>query len=139
MNTKNIKQETEFEGVTPKQVYDALMDSKQHSKFTNSEAKIDARVGGKFSIFNGGLNGKTIELKEGKKIVQEWKSEEENWPENHYSKIVFDFEKTGKGTKLKFTQARVPEKCFKAINQGWKDYYWNPMKEYFKNKKEVKK
>jgi hypothetical protein len=32
-------------------------------------------------------------------------------------------------TQLIFTQSGVPEEFYDDIRQGWKDYYWIPMKE----------
>lgn len=35
----------------------------------------------------------------------------------------------GGGTRLTFTQSRVPEEHFEGIDQGWRDYYWEPIKD----------
>jgi uncharacterized protein YndB with AHSA1/START domain len=58
MEIKNIKQEVIF-NVPPKDVFEALMDSKKHAEFTGSKAEIDRVVGGAFSLYDGYLSGST--------------------------------------------------------------------------------
>jgi activator of HSP90 ATPase len=125
---KTIKQTAKFK-VSPKEVYEALMDSKTHSRFTGGKAVISPKVGGKFTAYDGYCWGENLELVEGKKIVQSWTASD--WPEGHMSKVTFALAKDGKGTKLTFTQTNVPDEFAKDIAQGWKDYYWVPMKEMF--------
>jgi len=129
MITKAIRQVATFKA-TPHEVYEALMDETLHGKFTGSPAKISRTVGGKFSIFDSGLSGKNLALVADKKIVQAWRCEMEGWPKDHYSKATFALSR-GKdgGTKLSFMQTGVPTSCAKSIANGWRDYYWNPMKE----------
>ena len=124
---KTIKQTVSFKA-TPHEVYETLMDSKKHSKFTGSKAKISRRVGGKFSIFADGLQGTNLHLVKDKKIIQKWQCKMDNWPKDHWSKAIFSMKKTKTGTQLKFTHSNVPDKCYKSIKEGWTKYYWNPMK-----------
>ncbi|MDO8663966.1 MAG: SRPBCC family protein [Candidatus Liptonbacteria bacterium] len=128
IKTKTIKQVITFK-VSPSVVYNALMDSKTHSKFTGGKASISKRVGGKFTAFDEYCSGENLELVDGKRIVQSWTATE--WPKGHYSKVTYELKKDGIGTKLLFTQTGVPIEYYKSILQGWKDYYWNPMKEMF--------
>lgn len=125
---KNIKQTATFK-VSPKEVYDALMDSKTHAKFTGQPAKISGTEGGKFSVYGGYATGVNVKLVPGKKIVQTWRASD--WPEDAESTVTFELAKSGKGTKLTFTQTGVPDEEKDSIAQGWKDYYWQPMNEMF--------
>jgi len=63
-----------------------------------------------------------------KKIVQSWRSEEEEWPKGYHSKATFLLEKTTTGTRLKFVHTGVPEDAYDSIKDGWIEYYWKPMK-----------
>ena len=38
-------------------------------------------------------------------------------------------------TALKFTQEGVPNRNYKAINEGWKAFYWQQLNAYFGGKK----
>ena len=129
MKTKNIKQTVTFKAA-PDEVYELIMDSKKHAAFSGAGAKFSKKSKGKFESYDGYCHGYNIELEEGKKIVQAWHFAEDGWPDDHFSTCTFTFTKAGKGTKLTFTQTGIPEHKTKALTQGWKDYYWEPMKRY---------
>lgn len=42
------------------EIYEAFMDSKIHSKFTESKAKITREIGGNFSVFEGDIKVKML-------------------------------------------------------------------------------
>lgn len=134
MKTKSIKQTVTFKA-SPAEIYDLLMNAKKHSQFTGGTVKMSDKPNGKFVVFDGYCHGKNLELKPGKLIKQEWHFREEGWPEDHYSVCEFQFEKTPSGTKLKFTQTGIPEHKVNALKDGWKTYYWNPMKTWIEEKK----
>ena len=125
METKTVKQTVTFKA-NPHDVYEALMDSKKHAKFTGDKAIISRKVGGKFSVFDGYSEGTNIELIQDSKIVQTWRASD--WPEGLYSRVTFSFKEIPIGTRLTFTQAGVPAAQYDDISQGWRDYYWAPMK-----------
>ena len=60
--------------VSPKRLYEAWLSSIEHSAFTNSEAKIDPRVGGEFSAWDGYITGTTVSLEPYSRIVQNWRT-----------------------------------------------------------------
>jgi activator of HSP90 ATPase len=122
---KKIKQTVTFEA-SPHDIYEMLMDSKKHSSFTGSTAKISRDAGGKFSVWGGDISGENIELLKDKKIVQRWRSKD--WPNGHFSKATFELKEEGKKTKLTFTQTDVPDEKYESVKQGWIDFYWNNMK-----------
>jgi activator of HSP90 ATPase len=125
MKTATIKQSATFKA-SPHEVYEALMDSRKHSKFTDSKASISRRIGGKFTAYDGYIEGVNLELVPDEKIVQSWRGSD--WPDGHYSKAIFALKKVEGGTRLTFTQTDVPEDQYESISQGWRDYYWKPMK-----------
>ena len=129
---KTIKQKVKFKA-SPNEIYEMLMDSKKHSGFTGSKAKISREVGGKISAYDGWIEGKNLVLKQDKKIVQRWRGKD--WPKEHYSKAIFALRKDKKeGTALDFTQTNVPEKYYKLIKDGWKEHYWQKMKKFLRER-----
>jgi activator of HSP90 ATPase len=122
---KILRQTATFKA-TPHEVYELLMDSRKHSKFTGAPASISRSVGGKFSAYGGDLSGTNLELRPDKKIVQSWRSDD--WPAGHYSRASFTLKKIKGGTRLSFYQSGVPNAHYAGIKQGWIDYYWKPMK-----------
>ena len=123
---------TVYFGVPPGKVYEALMDEKIHSVITGSKATIDNRIGGKFSVWDGYAIGKTIDLELDKKIVQTWRASD--WSKGVTSTVTIEFFSEKNGTKLEFLQENIPKECEKDIKEGWREYYWEPMKKYFENK-----
>ena len=126
MKTKTIRQSITFKA-SPHEVYDALMDSRKHARFTGAKARISCKVGGKFTAYDGYIEGVNLNLVPDKKIVQSWRGSD--WPEDHYSMATFSLKKFKNGTHLTFTQSGVPDQYYHDISQGWRDYYWKPMKE----------
>lgn len=128
MKTKTIRQIVNFRA-TPHDVYEALMDSKKHSKFTGAKASISREVGGNINAYGGYIEGVNVKLVPDKKIVQKWRGSD--WPDEYYSTATFELTKSGKGTKLIFMQTGVPEEHCELINKGWVEHYWDKMKEAF--------
>jgi activator of HSP90 ATPase len=127
MKTKTIRQSVTFK-TSPDTVYEMLIDSRKHAAFTGEKAQISRKIGGKFAVYGGYIQGVNLDLVPNKKIVQSWRGSD--WPEGHYSKVTFSLQKTKNGTRLTFRQSGVPEKHCKDINQGWRDYYWKLMREH---------
>ncbi len=73
-----IRQSVTFKA-TPHEVYEALMDSRKHARFTHEPARISRKVGGAFSAYSGYITGTNLELVPDKKIVQAWHAQD--WPE----------------------------------------------------------
>ena len=122
---KTIRQTATFKA-TPHEVYEMLLDSKKHSKFSGEKASISRKIGGKFSAYGGYCMGTNLELLEDKKIVQAWRGSD--WKEGHFSKATFTLTKVKNGTRLSFTQSNVPDKHYEQIKHGWIEFYWEKMK-----------
>lgn len=119
---------------TPDEVYEAYMDSKTHSRFTGSKAAIAPKAGGRMSAWDGYITGKNLELVRGRRIVQEWRTTE--WPEGYPpSRLTITLRKSGSKTELTMVHSRVPKSQLKEYADGWKEWYWNPLKDYFENKR----
>lgn len=125
MKTTTIRHSVTFKA-TAHEVYEALMDSRKHSKFTGEKASISRKLGGKFTAYDGYAEGVNLELLPDERIVQSWRADD--WPEGHYSKVTFSIKETATGTRLTFKEAGVPEDQYAEISQGWRDFYWAPMK-----------
>lgn len=131
-----IHQEVYFD-VPPERLYDALMSSDQFSAstkksfdmFTASSAKIDAREGGTFSLFDGHIIGRILELVPGKRIVEAWRVVD--WPEGVYSIARFDLAAKGTGTLLSFDHTGFPEGLKEHLATGWQEHYWEALQKYF--------
>jgi activator of HSP90 ATPase len=124
--TRTIRQSVTFKAA-PADVYEVLMDSKKHGALTGSVARVSRKVGGKFSVYGGDIEGVNLELVPGQRIVQSWRYSD--WPAGHYSTATFSLSDVSGRTRLTFTQTGVPAEAYEDIRQGWRDYYWRPMKQ----------
>ncbi len=119
---------------TPDAVYAAWLSNKEHGAMTDTPAaQISARVGGKFTAGGGYMWGTTLELDPPKKIVQSWRTTEfpEEAPD---SRLEVTLEAAKGGTKITIAQTEIPSGQGASYRQGWVDYYFTPMKQYFAGK-----
>jgi uncharacterized protein YndB with AHSA1/START domain len=123
-----VRQEVTF-SATPTQVYEALVNSAQHSKLTGAAAEIDAQVGGLWSAYGGKISGVNVELVPGTRIVQTWRAG--NWPAGVHSLVRFELSAEGKGTKLVLDHDALVDEHATHIDGGWKNMYWEPMHKFF--------
>jgi activator of HSP90 ATPase len=127
-STKQIRHVVRF-NAKPRAIYQALMNSKKHAAFTGAPAKIEPKVGGRFSAWGPHLRGVNVDLIKNKRIVQAWRAK--SWPKGHYSIVKFDLKRAKGGTRLVFTQTGIPAKHVRDINGGWKSHYWDRLKKAF--------
>ena len=112
-----------------KEIYSLLLDTKLHTKLIGEPAVIKPGVGSDFSLYSGYATGKITMLIPGKVIEQSWRASD--WPEGHYSHVKFVFKDVRGGTQINFTQANLPEGKESEFDNGWKDFYWDPLIKYF--------
>lgn len=112
------------------EIYRAWLESKGHTAMTGSPAKVDGRVGGKFSAWDGYISGTTLELTPNQRIVQAWRTSE--FPdEAPDSRVEILLEEVRGGTKVTLTHSDMPEDQVESYRQGWEDFYFKPMQQYF--------
>jgi activator of HSP90 ATPase len=118
----------------PEEVYDAYMNAKKHAAFTGSKATNNPVVGGAFTAWDGYISGKNLELEKGKRIVQEWVTTD--WPEGYPpSKLELTFRGVNGKTEITMVHFDIPAGQENDLRQGWIDFYWEPLKNYFKKRK----
>jgi activator of HSP90 ATPase len=127
MTVKNLRQTTTL-AATPHEVFELLVDPELHAMFTGASAELDRKVGGAFAHYDGALRGFVLDLKKDARIVLAWRSTD--WGEGQYSIAQFNLKKVKAGTRLEFLQCGIPSSDFADISEGWRQYYWRPMKAY---------
>lgn len=130
MSSNEFKMSATF-SATPEQIFDAWMSGAGHSRMTGSQAKVQKRSGGKFSAWDGYIWGVTLEMERPHRILQAWRTSE--FPKASPDSVVeILLEKTKRGTRLKLIHSEIPDGQAENYKQGWKDFYFKPMKKYFK-------
>jgi activator of HSP90 ATPase len=130
-----IHQEIDFKANST-QLYETLLSSKKFSDctrksfnaFTETSANIDAKVGGAFSLFDGHIIGRILELVPNQRIVEAWRVVD--WPSGVYSIARFEFKSNGSGTRLIFDHTGFPEGLKKHLSMGWQQHYWDALNTY---------
>ena len=122
--------------VSAKILFDAWLNSDEHSEFVDGKAEIRPNVGSKFSIWDGYITGTNITLQPYGRIVQTWRSTD--FPKGAGdSKLEILFEKAGNGTRITLIHTKLPPAKVKDFEKGWITYYFKPMKKYFKKVKQL--
>ena len=116
---------------TKKEVlFHAWLSSEEHSAFTEAGAEIENVIGGKFTAWDGYIEGKTLEIEPSNRILQSWRTTA--FPENSRdSTLEIIFEEEGSGTKVTLKHSNIPAGDGEEYKQGWIDFYFIPMKKYF--------
>jgi activator of HSP90 ATPase len=122
---------------SPRRVYEVLLSSRQFSdctkksfdNFSAGSAHIDSVVGGSFSVFDGHIIGRILELVPHQRIVEAWRVVD--WPAGDYSIVRFDLKPVGSGTQITFDHVGFPKGLKEHLAIGWQQHYWDALAKYF--------
>ena len=134
-----IHQEINFKS-SPQKIYQILLSSTEFSActkksfdvFSEKSATIDSSIGGYFSVFDGHIIGRIIELVPNQRIVETWRVVD--WPAGKYSIAKFDISETASGAHLSFENIGFPEGLKAHLAIGWQEHYWDAINNYLKSK-----
>jgi activator of HSP90 ATPase len=117
----------------PEEIYRAWLSSEGHTAMTGSPAVVEGQAGGEFSAWDGYIFGRTLALTPNRQIVQTWRTSE--FPDDASdSRLDVDLEEVGGGTKITLKHSNLPADQVDSYRQGWEDFYFVPMREYFRSK-----
>lgn len=116
------------------EVFRALTDAREHSRFTGAESVIDARAGGELSYFGGAVSGVFREVTEPSRIVQSLRAAD--WPEGHTATVEQELETRAEGrrTFVRIREDGVPADHLDAVIAGWSKY-WDDLAEYLRRRR----
>ncbi len=135
-SAESIHQEPVFKA-SRKRIYEALMDSKQFDQviqlsgvmqsmhLEGKAAEISREVGGAFTLFDGYITGRHIELVPNERIVQAWRAG--GWDPGVYSIAKFELVEQDSGSKIVFDHTGFPKGAGEHLAAGWKARYWEPL------------
>jgi activator of HSP90 ATPase len=115
---------------SPQDVYDAWLDRDGHSAMTQSPATASTEIAGIFTAHDGYINGINIELDEGRRVLQTWRTSQFEGTDPD-SSIEVTFEASSTGTLLTLSHWNIPADQAEGYRSGWQDFYFTPMLEYF--------
>lgn len=112
---------------SPEEVYLALTKDLSIKLWTGAEVEFTDEPGTEFSLWEGDIVGKNLELDFGKKIVQQWYFGEENEP----SIVTIKLHPDKKGTSMEFVQTNIPEEDYDDFTAGLKEQYFAGLEDFF--------
>jgi activator of HSP90 ATPase len=118
----------------PQAVYDLLTDGQKFATATGMPARLSDREGETFTLFDGRVEGRQIELVSGKRIVQAWRfgaTHPSAWDAGVYSVVRFTLIGQEDGTRFIIDHAGVPPERHDHISSGYPDFYFQPLERYF--------
>ena len=114
----------------PLEVFRALAEPARHSAFTGARATGAARPGGRFTAFDGYIDGTYLVVVPGKRLSMRWRTRA--FPRGaRASRLDFVLKPEGAGTRLTMTQRNLPPSQVEKYRKGWIANYWNPLKAWF--------
>ncbi|CCJ30899.1 unnamed protein product [Pneumocystis jirovecii] len=128
INTVLISDNIDFQAPVS-ELYNTFIDFSRVKTWTRSSPHIDPKVGGKFSLFGGNVQGEFLKLIEPKEITQLWRLG--TWPEGHYAKLILIFDQGMTGTTLRMKMEGVPVDQEDVVKSNFEEYYVKPIKTAF--------
>lgn len=111
------------------QLYRAFLDKQMVEAFTHGPAVVEPKKHGKFSMFGDNITGEFTNLEENRRIEMKWRSK--IWPSAHHSTVVIELDQRDDGTLLTLHQSGIPGSDYERTVEGWRNYYWQSMKQIF--------
>jgi activator of HSP90 ATPase len=124
---KTIRQHY-FINATPEEVFTAITNPLTIELWSGYPAQMEAKENTEFSIFDGDISGRNISIVENKQLVQEWYFGDRQ----EQSIVTINLQSHQMGTKVNLEHTNIPDDELEDFSQGWDEYYWGAIKEFFK-------
>lgn len=112
--------------VSPDEVFLALTIPVSIELWSGEPAEMSAVEGAEFSLFNGNIVGKNLEIIPDQLIRQEWYIED-----SPFSEVMIKLHPHKKGCSLEVQHHGIPEERFEEFSDGWKNLYLASLEEFF--------
>jgi uncharacterized protein YndB with AHSA1/START domain len=117
-----------FIKATPEEVFFAITNPFTIELWSGYPARMEAREGTEFSIFEGDISGRNIKITENRQLIQEWYFGDRQ-EESIVSITLIPHQS---GTNVSLEQTNVPDEAWEELQEGWRNFYWGAIKEFFK-------
>ena len=128
--TKTIQQSVTLPA-SARTLYRLFTDPKLHAAFTGSPSvAISSKPGAKFSAFNHMIWGSTLHSVPGQLLIQRWRSAHFKTSDLD-SILILQFTDLSKNrARIDLAHVNVPPQDHTGVANGWKKYYWQPVRRY---------
>lgn len=114
---------------SPEELYRALTTEVTIRLWTGSLVEIDPIEGGEFSLWEGSITGRFIELSPYNKIVQEWYFGEQD----EQSIVTLKLHEHKKGTSFEVNHTNIPDEAYDEIVAGWEEEYVGSLIDFYED------
>ncbi|MCD4833297.1 MAG: SRPBCC domain-containing protein [Bacteroidales bacterium] len=111
----------------PEEVFIAITNPFTIELWTGYKAIMDSNVDTEFSLWEGDITGKNLEIIDNKKVVQEWYFEDQSVK----SIVTINLFDNKKGTQVELIHKNIPDEDYENIIEGWNEYYFGAIKSFF--------
>lgn len=115
----------------PEHVYAAWLDAGVHGAMTGAAAEVDPVVGGRFTAWDGYIEGTTQVLEPTSRIVQTWRTADFT-DDDPDSRLEIRFARDGAGTRVTLLHSDIPAGQAGRYATGWEEFYFTPMQAWFR-------
>lgn len=115
-----------FISADKEEVFSALTNPFQIELWSGYPADMSDEIGKEFSIWDGDICGKNIEVKKPGKLVQEWYFE----GEEKRSIVQIEIKQNANESRIKLRHTNIPDEVYDEICKGWKEYYLGSIKDF---------
>jgi len=112
---------------SPPEVFAALTHPVTIELWSGYPAEMEAIAGTEFSLWEGEINGRNIEINPPERLVQEWYIE----GQAESSLVTIELKPHKKGTQVLLEHSLLPDDQADEFDQGWKEYYWGAIRDFF--------
>jgi len=121
--TKNFRINAELSDV-----YAALTNPVTIELWSGYPAVMSEEPGSEFSLWEGGIEGRNISFEKNRKIVQEWYFGDQSVK----SVVTITLKQAGSSsTDVNLEHVNIPDEVYENIVQGWDDYYFGAIQNFF--------
>jgi activator of HSP90 ATPase len=112
---------------TPEEVFTALTNSFTIELWSGYPAVMDDQEGTEFSLWEGDIVGKNLEIIKNEKIVQEWYFGDQE----EKSIVTIELFSDKKATRVKLEHTNIPDEAFENMKEGWNKFYFGNIQRFF--------
>ncbi len=111
----------------PEELFRALTNPFTIELWSDSPAKMEAKEGTEFELWDGDICGKNLNIVENKELKQEWYFDDTD----ELSIVTIKLHEHKKGTNVEVKHTNIPDDAYENINEGWREYYIGAIKRFF--------
>lgn len=111
----------------PEEVFLGLTHPLTIQLWTGEKAEMSAEVGFEFSLWDGSIVGRNLEMEPGRKIVQQWYYGDQE----EASIVTILLHPHAKGTSIELRHTNIPDEDYEDTVFGWDNDYFGALREFY--------